>query len=77
MGGLLPAQFWWGSVFLMTAPLAVAVFLAGMVLRPRHAGEEWASVDHFGGVLSVVAIVLLIVTIQRMPALSPSWSPTP
>ncbi len=68
VGGLLLAQFWWGSVFVMTAPLAVFVLVAGMVLLPRNAGEEDVPIDHFGGVLSVLAIVLLIVTIQRMPA---------
>lgn len=65
--GLLLENFWWGSVFLVTVPLATIVFVVTMFVIPRHAGEAGTRVDHLGGVLSVLAVATLIVGIQKIP----------
>ncbi len=67
VGGALLVHFWWGSVFLLTAPFALLVFVAAWIVVPWHAGEERVAVDHVGGVLSVVAVALLVTGIQRLP----------
>jgi len=67
IGGLLLGRFWWGSVFLVSVPIAaLVVVLAGLWL-PRHAGETSAPVDHLGGVLSVVSIGPLVLAISLVP----------
>ena len=67
LGGLLLAHFWWGSVFLITVPFAVAVVALAWWLVPRHAGETTDPVDHPGGVLSVIAISTFVLGIVWSP----------
>lgn len=67
LGGLLLRSFPWGSVFLVTVPLAVVVLVLGWVVVPWHAGEGHGAVDHLGGVLSALGIALLVISIQRLP----------
>lgn len=74
IGGWLLESFWWGSVFLITVPLDVLALVVGLVVLPWHAGEKVFSVDHIGGVLSVIGvggIVLVIETVDR--GVSASW----
>jgi DHA2 family multidrug resistance protein-like MFS transporter len=67
IGGLLLGQFWWGSVFLPSVPIAaLVVVLAGLWL-PRHAGETSEPVDHLGGGLSVASIGPLVLAISLVP----------
>ncbi|MGZ8619730.1 MAG: MFS transporter, partial [Actinomycetota bacterium] len=62
--GFLLEHFWWGSVFLMTLPLAaVALFLA-VALVPAHVNESSDPVDNLGGILSVVMISALVLAIN-------------
>lgn len=67
IGGAMLNYFWWGSVFLFSLPLAVIVFVLAIVYVPSRAGEEDGSVDHVGGVLSIIAIATLILGIQLLP----------
>lgn len=67
MGGLLLGSFWWGSVFLITVPIAVVVFGLGLWVLPKHAGEDAETVDNIGGVLSVIAVATLVVALQQVP----------
>jgi hypothetical protein len=65
--GMLLQRYWWGSVFLLTLPLAaIALFLA-WVLVPAHINETTEPVDHPGGVLSIVLIGSLILAINFAP----------
>lgn len=68
MGGLLLGSFWWGSVFLITVPIAVVVFVLGLFVLPKHAGEDAKEVDNLGGVLSVIAVASLVVALQEVPS---------
>jgi EmrB/QacA subfamily drug resistance transporter len=67
IGGLLLGRAWWGSVFLVTIPLAVLVVITGALWIPRHAGETTARVDNPGGALSVVFVGPLVLGIGLVP----------
>lgn len=60
VGGALLGRFWWGSVFLITVPLAAIAFVTGWTALPHRAGENDQPVDQPGGVLSAVMISALI-----------------
>jgi DHA2 family multidrug resistance protein-like MFS transporter len=65
--GILLEHFWWGSVFLLTLPLAVVALVAAVMLVPAHVNETTEPVDHPGGVLSIVLVGSLILGINFAP----------
>jgi EmrB/QacA subfamily drug resistance transporter len=67
LSGLLLEHFWWGSVFLVTLPLAVVAFAAAVVLVPSHVNEATDPVDNLGGILSVLLVAALILAINFAP----------
>src|SRR4051812_48638117 len=65
--GLLLEHFEWGSVFLLTLPLAaVAIWMAQRYV-PAHINEGDEEVDHLGGILSFVLVGSLILSINFAP----------
>jgi MFS family permease len=62
--GILLEHFWWGSVFLLTLPLAVIALVMAVVLVPSHVNETTEPVDHLGGVISIVLVGALILGIN-------------
>jgi MFS transporter, DHA2 family, multidrug resistance protein len=62
--GILLEHFWWGSVFLITLPLAVIALLMALRLVPSHVNESTEPVDHAGGVLSIFLVGALILGIN-------------
>jgi DHA2 family multidrug resistance protein-like MFS transporter len=62
--GILLERYWWGSVFLLTVPLALIALVLALVLVPSHVNETTESVDHPGGVLSIVLVGALILGIN-------------
>jgi MFS family permease len=62
--GILLEHFWWGSVFLLTLPLAGIALVMAVVLVPDHVNETTEPVDHLGGVLSVALVGALILGIN-------------
>jgi MFS transporter, DHA2 family, multidrug resistance protein len=67
LSGLLLQHFWWGSVFLLTLPLAVVAIVMAWRLVPAHVNEGTEPVDNLGGVLSVVLVGSLILAINFAP----------
>ena len=67
VAGALLEEFWWGSVFLVTLPLAVIALLLAWFLVPSHVNETTEPVDHLGGTLSVVLVGTLILAINFAP----------
>jgi predicted MFS family arabinose efflux permease len=65
--GVLLEHFWWGSVFLITLPLAAVAFLLALLLIPAHVHEGTEPVDNLGGILSVVLVAALILAINFAP----------
>src|SRR5512132_1543473 len=64
VAGALLEKFWWGSVFLITLPLAAIALVLAVVLVPSHVNETSDSVDNLGGILSAVFVGALIVSIN-------------
>jgi DHA2 family multidrug resistance protein-like MFS transporter len=62
--GILLEHYWWGSVFLLTLPLAVIALAMAVVLVPSHVNESTDPVDHPGGILSIVLVGALILGIN-------------
>ena len=67
LAGYLLGHFWWGSVFLITLPLAAIALLLALRFVPAHVHETSDPVDNLGGVLSVVAIAALVLGINLAP----------
>ena len=67
VSGALLESFWWGSVFLITLPLAVIALLLGAKFVPAHLDESTQPVDNIGGVLSIVMVAALVIGINFAP----------
>jgi DHA2 family multidrug resistance protein-like MFS transporter len=67
VAGALLEWFFWGSVFLVTIPLAVIALGMTLWLVPSHVNESTDSVDHFGGMVSVVFVGALVLGINFLP----------
>jgi MFS transporter, DHA2 family, multidrug resistance protein len=67
VAGALLEVFWWGSVFLITLPLAVVALLLAVIFVPSHVNETTDPVDNLGGVLSIVLVGTLILAINFAP----------
>jgi len=65
--GLMLAHFWWGSVFLITLPLAALALVMAVRLVPSHVNEATEPVDNLGGILTVVLVGSLILAINFAP----------
>ena len=67
VSGFLLQYFYWGSVFLITLPLAVVAIVMAWLLVPAHVNESTEPVDNFGGLLSLVLVGTLILSINLAP----------
>ncbi|MGH2959952.1 MAG: MFS transporter [Solirubrobacterales bacterium] len=50
----------WGSVFLITLPLAVVALVMAIKLIPSHVNESTEKVDNFSGIMSIVLIGAIV-----------------
>ncbi len=67
LSGALLEHFDWGSVFLVTLPLAfLALFLAWRFV-PAHVNETTNPVDNLGGLLSMLLVAALVLGINLAP----------
>jgi MFS transporter, DHA2 family, multidrug resistance protein len=64
MSGALLLDFDWGSVFLITLPLAVVALLMAIAFVPSHVNEATDPVDNLGGILSVLLVGALVLSIN-------------
>jgi len=69
LAGALLLQFDWGSVFLLSLPLAVIALFLSWRYVPSHVNEASDPVDNLGGILSVlmVAAVVLAINFATVP----------
>jgi EmrB/QacA subfamily drug resistance transporter len=67
IAGVLLDSFWWGSVFLVTLPLAAVTLVLAARLVPAHVNETDEPVDHPGGVLSILLVAALVMGISLLP----------
>ncbi len=64
LSGALLEHFWWGSVFLVTLPLAAVALFMAVTFVPAHVNEGTEPVDNLGGVLSLVLVAALVLAIN-------------
>jgi MFS transporter, DHA2 family, multidrug resistance protein len=67
LSGALLEHFWWGSVFLVTLPLAGVALVMALMFVPSHVNEATEPVDNLGGILSVVLVASLVLSINFAP----------
>ena len=67
LSGALLEEFWWGSVFLITLPLAAVALVMALVFVPSHVNEATEPVDNLGGIISVVLVAALVLSINFAP----------
>jgi len=58
--GLMLEHFWWGSIFLGMAALALVTLLAGIFLLPRSRAPQRHKLDPVGALLSIAGIAGLL-----------------
>ena len=66
-GGWLLEHFWWGSVFVVMAPVAAVTLLGAVLFVPTSRDPATPPLDVGGLVLSTVAIGTLVFTIIEAP----------
>jgi MFS transporter, DHA2 family, multidrug resistance protein len=64
LSGALLESFDWGSVFVITLPLAVVALLLAILYVPSHVNETTDPVDNLGGMLSVLLVAALVLAIN-------------
>ena len=67
VAGALLEEFYWGSVFLVTLPLAALALVLAFLFVPSHVNETSDPVDNLGGILSVLLVGALILGINFAP----------
>ncbi len=65
IGGWMLENYWWGSIYLVTLPLDILALVVGIIFLPWHSGEERFSIDHIGGILSVLGVGGLVLSIEK------------
>jgi EmrB/QacA subfamily drug resistance transporter len=66
-GGLLLSRFWWGSIFLVNVPIAVAAMAGALLIVPDSKNTASGRPDPAGAALSVVGLGLLLWAIIQAP----------
>jgi MFS transporter, DHA2 family, multidrug resistance protein len=64
LSGALLLHFDWGSVFVITLPLALVALLMAIAFVPSHVNEATDPVDNLGGILSVLLVAALVLGIN-------------
>jgi DHA2 family multidrug resistance protein-like MFS transporter len=67
IAGFLLLHFEWGSVFLITIPLALVALLMALKYIPAHVNETTEDVDNLGGFLSLLFVGSMIMAINFAP----------
>jgi len=67
LGGLLVGHFWYGSVFLVAAPIAVIAFVASAILAPNSREAVAHALDFRGAALSIAGFAALLAAIIEGP----------
>lgn len=67
LGGLLLANFWWGSVFLVNVPVVVVGVALGLAVLPESTKPDQGPLDLWGAVLSVAGLGIFLFGIIEGP----------
>ena len=67
IGGALLRHFWWGSVFLVNAPVVIVALAAGRFLVPNSKDPSAPRLDLIGSITSIIGLSLLLYAIIEVP----------
>lgn len=67
LSGALLERFDWGSIFLVTLPLATVALYAAWRYVPAHVNETTEPVDNLGGILSILLVAAIVMGINLAP----------
>ena len=67
LGGFLLVHYWWGSVFLINVPIALAGLVAAAILVPNSKNPRAQRADPVGAALSIVGFGMLLWGIIEAP----------
>ncbi|GAB3473515.1 MFS transporter [Amycolatopsis cihanbeyliensis] len=75
VGGVLLANFWWGSVFLANVPAVVVVLALGSLVLPKNRDVDAGRPDWISSLLSLAAILPAVWGVKE--ASRDGWEPLP
>ena len=75
LGGFLLVHYWWGSVFLINVPIALAGLVAAAFLVPNSRNPNSKRADPVGTILSMVGLGALLWAIIEAP--NRTWTSPP
>lgn len=67
LGGALLEHYWWGSVFLINAPVIVVALVAAALLIPESRDPSRARLDILGALLSAAGLATLVYALIEAP----------
>ncbi|MBF6049175.1 MFS transporter [Streptomyces sp. NRRL B-1677] len=68
IGGVLLQHFWWGSVFLLGAPVMLLLLILGPILLPEYRDADAKRLDLISVVLSLAAILPVVYGTKQLAA---------
>ncbi|MGW7480578.1 MFS transporter [Nonomuraea muscovyensis] len=75
VGGVLLEHFWWGSVFLLGAPVMAVLLVAGPLLLPEYRAPGSGRIDLPSVVLSITAALAVIYGVKEFASGATGWTP--
>lgn len=75
IGGVLLANFWWGSVFLLAVPVMALLFMLCPILVTEYKDPNAGKLDLTSALLSVVAVIAFIYGLKEIAR--HGWQATP
>ncbi len=66
VGGVLLENFWWGSVFLISLPVMVALLVLGPLVLPEYKDPDAGRLDLRSAAMSIVAVLAVIFGLKEI-----------
>jgi DHA2 family multidrug resistance protein-like MFS transporter len=66
VGGVLLENFWWGSVFLISLPVMVALLILGPIVLPEYKDPDAGRLDLRSAAMSIVAVLAVIFGLKEI-----------
>src|SRR5688572_16512406 len=66
VGGILLENFWWGSVFLISLPVMVALLILGPIVLPEYKDPDAGRLDLRSAAMSIVAVLAVIFGLKEI-----------
>jgi DHA2 family multidrug resistance protein-like MFS transporter len=66
VGGILLENFWWGSVFLISLPVMIALLVLGPIVLPEYKDPDAGRLDLRSAGMSIVAVLAVIFGLKEI-----------